>query len=190
MATTTTTMTAAEFLASNPRDHADFVSCDDPRLESRLGRAGSLLLPNLVGLIRRIGGPDAIPDQMEEREPDGFFHWQSEDRWNILIREGQYWSARLKDCHSSRVYAELSRLGNGLEVREWHPHERYLGLIFTIPVDWSASAWAAPTTMIEDIMSASHDLDLLAAEACDLWIEGITKSVDTYIDIRRDQLVF
>ena len=68
MATTTTTMTAAEFLASNPRDHADFVSCDDPRLESRLGRAGSLLLPNLVGLIRRMAATPVLTVQRTLQE--------------------------------------------------------------------------------------------------------------------------
>ena len=44
--------------------------------------------------------------------------------------------------------------------------------------------------MIEDVFTASYDLDRLAAEALDYWIGAIQKATETYVHIRRDRFVF
>jgi hypothetical protein len=96
----------------------------------------------------------------------------------------------LKDKTSARVYARLHRIGDWLFVDEWHPREGFLSLNFGIPVDWSASAWTTPLAEIGDVMTASYDLDRLAAEALDYYIGAIQKATETYIHVRRDRFVF
>jgi hypothetical protein len=191
--TTATKMTPAEFLAMDPGDHPDFVCCDDPRLEpgNKAGRKDStLFMPNLVELIRRIGGLDAIPDDWtggfrplyDSGDPRGVVEW-TETR-------GHNERAMLKDLRSGRLYAVFYRWENSLWVIDWHPREGHLDLNFDIPADWSASAWDIPQAMIEDTFTASYDLDRLVAEALDYWIGAIQKATEAYIHIRRDRFVF
>jgi hypothetical protein len=187
-------MTPAEFLAMEPRDHPDFVHYGDPRCESavKAGREDpALFMPNLVELIRRIGGPDAIPNH---RDP-GLVPLLSHDdpRWDVLWEEEGWttgYTAMLRDLGSRRGYATLYRMNNSLFVHDWHPREDFLQVTFDIPADWSVSAWGLPTVMIEDVFTASHDLDRLAAEALDYWIGAIQKATETYVHIRRDRFVF
>jgi hypothetical protein len=191
--TTATKMTPAEFLAMDPREHPDFVNCSDPRCESHseTGRKDAILfMPNLVELIRRIGGPAAIPDLEDKTDADGFVDFAWADEWEIMRRDGRDNAAMLKDLGSGRTHVELHRLDDWLFVEKWHPKEASLSLAFDIPADWSASAWDAPLATIDDVMMASYDLDRLAAEALDDWIGAIQKATETYIHIRRDRFVF
>jgi hypothetical protein len=192
--TTATKMTPAEFLAMNPHDHPDFAGCDDPRLEpgNKAGRKDStLLMPNLVELIRRIGGPDAIPDDWDRDLLRPIYHYddpRGEAWWAEC--QGQEQKAMLKDLRSRRPYLTLYRWDKSLWLTGWHPHEKNLDLVFNIPADWSAAAWGIPSAMIEDVFTASYDLDRLAAEALDYWIGAIQKATETYVHIRRDRFVF
>jgi hypothetical protein len=191
--TTATKMTPAEFLASNPHDHPDFVHCGDPRFEpgNKAGRKDStLFMPNLVELIRRIGGPDAIPDDWtEDFEP---LLASDDPRVSITWDEcqGVESKAMLRDLRSRRPYATLYRWGTSLWVESWHPREANLDLHFDIPADLSVSAWGIPSAMIQDIFAASYDLDRLAAEALDYWIGAIQRATETYVHIRLDRFVF
>src|SRR5262245_17981315 len=138
--TVATTMTPDQFLASNPMDHPDFVPCDlatDRPLRS-------LLMPNLVALIQRIGGLDAIPDRMSAPPPD-FSHVDV-----AIALDGIWYEALLRDRKSHRVYAELSRLGENLEVSGWHPHDSNLTIAFNLVADWAAGAWTITLAQIDD----------------------------------------
>jgi hypothetical protein len=191
--TTATKMTPAEFLAMNPKDHPGFLHCGDPRFEPGK-EAGSkhpaVFMPNLVELICRIGGPDAIPESWSEDDdpiPD-----LDDPRAAVAWDEcrGVESKAMLRDLRSRRPYAVLHRWGPTLWVESWHPREVNLDLHFDIPADWSASAWEVPGAMIHDIFSVSYDLDRLVAETLDYWIGAIQRATETYIHIRRDRFVF
>jgi hypothetical protein len=187
-------MTPAEFLAMAPLNHPDFVCCTDPRCESgnKVGRKDpALCMPNLVELIRRIGGPDAVPEAFSGDNPVPLFGLD-DPRSHVVWHEakGAMHSALLKDLRSRRVYARLYRMGNGLFVDRWHPKDEFLEAIFDVPADWSASAWGLPSVMSEDSDTASYDLDRLAAETLDYWIGSIQKATETYVHIRRDRFVF
>jgi hypothetical protein len=191
--TTATKMTPAEFLAMEPRNHPDFVCCIDPRCDSRnkTGRKDStLFLPNLVELIRRIGGPDAIPDDWKQRPSPFYSH--DDPRCAVWWAEcgGHAHRVMLRDLRSRRPYLTMYRWTDRLWVTDWHPRETDLDLLFDIPADWSAAAWGLPFVCIEDIITASYDLDRLAAEALDYWVGAIQKAAETYVHIRRDRFVF
>jgi hypothetical protein len=185
-------MTPAGFLEMDPDDHPDFVPCDDPRCGSR-NKAGrkdpAVFLPNLVELIRRIGGPGGVPDTRDGAE-GGPLELHLRGPWEVCSRDGGTYAAMLKDKRSGRVHAELCRIGDRLMVQDWHPRQGLLHLIFTIPADWSASAWELPFTARDDDHSASYDLDRLAAEALDYRLGALRKSTETYIHVRRDRFVF
>jgi hypothetical protein len=191
--TTATQMTPAEFLASEPRDHPDFVCCINPRCDAqnKTGRKDStLFMPNLVELIRRIGGPDAIPDDWtEDLRP---LLDLDDPRSSILWDEcrGQESKVMLRDLRSRRPYLTMYRWKDGLWVTDWHPRETFLTLLFDVPTDWSAAPWASRYVSIEDTHTASYDLDRLAAETLDYWIGAIRKATETYVHIRRDRFVF
>jgi hypothetical protein len=185
-------MTPAEFLASKPRDHPDFVGCDDPRCEpaNKAGKDGTILMPNLVELIRRIGGVDAIPDDWTDDFKPFYFHDEPRGAaWWAECR-GREQVVMLKDLRSRRPYLTLYRWRNSLHVEDWHPRGDFLALIFGIPADWSASAWELPFVSIMDVHTASYDLDRLAAETLDYWIGAIRKATETYVHVRRDRFVF
>jgi hypothetical protein len=182
-----TKMTPAEFLASDPFDHPDFVPCNDPRADGR-HRGQTLFLPNLVALIRRLGGPDAIPDRMHEPLPAG--DGLRAIDWEVLWANDHKYGVMLKDRTSHLVYAELSRLGvNCLEVEGWHQRELGLSLTFEIPADWSGGAWETPVASIQDTFSATAELDALAAATLDYWLGSIDKATHTYCHIRRDVFI-
>jgi hypothetical protein len=147
-------------------------------------------MPNLVELIRRIGGPDAIPDATDGANEDGSLELTPHDYWDIIGRDGLEDAAMLKDRRSGRIYAQMYRLRDCLLVHEWHLKEGSLYLHFDIPADWSGSAWGLPFTSIEDVHTASYDLDRLAAEALDYRIGAIQKATETYVHVRRDRFVF
>jgi hypothetical protein len=193
--TTATKMTPAEFLAMEPREHPDFVACNDPRAE-RVNKTGDpdrvVFIPALVALIRRFGGLDAIPDRMEECHGLIRYHEADAIRLGVELEcavRAEY-GALLKDVRSHRAYATLSRLGGRtLCVDSWHPREDFLSVMLAIPADWAAAPWAVEFVSIEDSHTASHDIDRLAAEACDYWIGGIQRATATYCHIRRDVII-
>ena len=187
-----TEMTPAEFLKIDPRDHPDFVACDDPRCKSanKAGQDGTLFMPNLVELIRRIGGPDAIPDDWDhESRPIGCDDDPRGAAWWAECQAHEH-KVMLKDLRSRRPYLTLYRWDKSLWARGWHPRGTDLDLLFDIPADWSAAAWGLPFVSIEDMMTASYDLNRLAAAALDYWIGAIQKATETYVHIRRDRFVF
>jgi hypothetical protein len=147
--TTATKMTPIEFLESDLYSHPDFVVCDDPRLDSKTGNkagdeaTGLFLLPNLVRLIRRIGGVDAVPETED-----------SEGRW--VLGDGY-----------RRSVLTLSRLHGSLVAEGWHPRCPALTAIFDVPDDWSGSPWRLSVVMGDDLFPTSYDLERLAVEALD-----------------------
>jgi hypothetical protein len=190
-------MTPAQFLASEPRDHPGFVHCDDLRC-GRDDKTGPVPMPNLVELLRRVGGPDAIPDH---RDPETQMITDSDDPRAIAVQEdtgrGNGRLARLKDLGSGTLYAWMFRYGEALFVGGWHPREARLILSFAITGDWSVSAWGVLGATIGDASAASYDLDAasydvtrLVAEAFDHWIGETRKATQTYVHIRCDRFVF
>jgi hypothetical protein len=64
-------------------------------------------------------------------------------------------------------------------------------MFLTMPADWSAAPWELPrTTIYGDTVSASYDLDRLAAQTLDYWLGSIQKATETYVHVRRDRFVF
>jgi hypothetical protein len=176
--TVATKMTVDEFLKSDPTEHPDFVGCQD---EFKHPGPQPMPMPNLVALIRRIGGPDAIPDAMDA--PHLAF---IPDLHDAQIRYGVF----LLDRKTHIVYAELSRMGpRMLQVSHWHPRERFLDLIFELPADWAAGTWAGPCTCIMDQFSSSPDLDALAMASCDRFLGLIQQATETCCLIRRDVFI-
>jgi hypothetical protein len=148
--TTATKMTPAEFLRMEPRKHPAFVSCDDPRLDARW-EDPTLSLPNLVRLIQRIGGIDAIPDPYPEEA------WVLKDGADTIL--------------------ELSRSGaRRLNVEGWHPRCPALVLMFDLPEDWSGSPWRLSVVMGDDLFPTNADLERLAARALDHHVGEILDS--------------
>src|SRR3954452_14514198 len=129
-------MTRQQFFAASPANHPGFLACDDPALGGKQGKSSPLFMPNLVALIKRMGGLDAIPGGTK----DGGFRGITD--LDIALRDGEEYSAMLKDKDSGQVHARLCSLGcNSLVVDHWHPHVSFLELIFGIPADWSAAPW-------------------------------------------------
>ena len=171
-------ITPDEFLASNPQDHPDFgmQPTDHPAVRP-------MLLPNLVTLIHRMGGLDAIPDVRAEGPVT---HLPDLD---VLfgVPDGGRYSAMLRDRRSHCVYAELSRRGPGtLIVEEWHPHDPLLRVEFGLPADWAAGAWTVTRVVSDDMCSATAELDALAAASCERRIGLVQNPAETYCLIRRD----
>jgi hypothetical protein len=178
--TVATKMTPEEFLKSRPMDHPDFVGCDQ---ETGHPRVRTVSMPNLVALIRRMGGPDAIPDQMEQ----GFVN-MSAVAWSMP--DGEKYGAYLRDCKSHRIYAELSRLGpDNLIIEAWHPRDDALSINISLPADWSAGIWEGGFISIQDVFSKTTELDALVMASCDLWLGLIQAATETYCLIRRDVFI-
>jgi hypothetical protein len=176
-------MTPDQFLASNPADHPDFVECDRPTDHPKLQ---SVRMPNLVALIRRMGGVDTIPDQ---GAPGRGIDRPYFDIWHSMPDRLRY-HAILRDSKSHRVYAEVHRMGaDNLIVQEWHPHDTGLAIIFGLPADWTAAPWSVELVQIADIFSSTTELDALVIASCDRFIGAIQKATDTYCLIRRDLFI-
>jgi hypothetical protein len=170
------------------------VGWDDPRgkAANKTGMGGTILMPNLVELIRLIGGVDAIPDP---RDGDGFLPiFTTDDPRHAVVQweRGDLGDqgVSLKDVRTRRTYLRLSRGGHSLWADDWHQRDETLGLVFGIPLDWTATPWRLPFTSSFDRISASHDLDRLAAESLDHWIGVIRGAMETYIFVRRDRFIF
>jgi hypothetical protein len=186
-------MSVNDFLAADPlRNHPDFqgadVAVNNPHQHP------ACLMPNLIELIRRMGGPDWIPDA---RESD--FPVHDEPDWDIRWRDGDHWDATLrrKDWKEDpgEVLLKLSRYRakDGslyINVENWHPHNDLLEIDFTVPTDWTAAPWTVATVMDSDMFSTSAELDTLAAKACDTWVGLVNDPSKTYCHIRRDSFVF
>jgi hypothetical protein len=170
--------TVVEFLTADPNEHPDFVPCYEERPYA--GEHLVVPMPNLVALVRRFGGWDAIPDGMDKI-----------NEIDILSRDEAGQSALLKMRNTGRICGDFSRLGADiLEVDDWHPKERHLSILFAVPADWAAGPWGVACVSISDSFSASAELDALAAAACDLYFGMIQKATETYCHIRRDQFIF
>jgi hypothetical protein len=171
-------ITLEEFLASNPQDHPDFgmQPTDYPAVRP-------MLLPNLVTLIHRMGGLDAIPDVRAE----GPVAWIPAIDILASVPDGERFSAMLRDRQSHHVHAELYRMGpNTLMVEGWHPHDPYLCISFDVPADWAAGAWTVREAVSEDMFSATAELDALVAASCERRIGLVQDPAETYCLIRRD----
>jgi hypothetical protein len=188
MTTTASGMSPAEFLIHDPYDNPGIVGNDDERWEDE-GRPRrpplGVPMPNLVALIREVGGPDAIPDAPDLEVPDGESPARIGPNSPIEDRAESDRSVRLKDKLTERVHVELIRLGSvRLQVTDWHPRREGLVLAFDIPADWATAPWGLPDVRIGDCSSISPDLDRLAAEALDHWIGVIRASGESYITER------
>jgi hypothetical protein len=174
-------MTSDEFLKSRPMDHPDFIDCDQWTGHPSVPATS---LPNLVALIRRMGGLDAIPDDNDDRVLRGvdrpyFSLWDS-------MPDRMLYGAFLRDCESHRAYARLLRLGENVVISGWHPCESNLTITFSRPADWTAGAWPIALVQIDGVYSSTAELDALVAISCDEFIGAIQKATETYCLIRRD----
>jgi hypothetical protein len=174
-------LTPEQFLKMEPHDHPDFVYCGEiPDGSSR--RQPTVLMPNLVALIQRMGGIENVPDRMERTGSFDLRTWHHSGH-----------AAMLRDRSSHLVYGSIDRLGDDcLDVSEWHPHDYRplpISIIFGIPPDWTVSPWTISHVSMCDVFSTTTELDLLASRTCDFWFAAIQKSTDTYIHIQRDQFL-
>jgi hypothetical protein len=144
--TTAIEMTPAEFLECDLDHHPGFGSCSDPRLDVR-PRANPpalmLPMPNLVWLVRRLGGIDAIPEG-----------WPDAETW--VLKEG------------GRTILRLSRAGpRELAAEGWHPGCPALVVTLHLPEDWPDSPWSVGLVMGDDLFPTTDELRCLAARALD-----------------------
>jgi hypothetical protein len=183
MTTVTTKMTPEEFLKSDPNDHPDFVDHGD---EFEHPAPPPLFMPNLVALIRRMGGPDAIPDVMDQH---GCLLRNSAPAipgMHVELKHGAF----LVDRWSHRIYADVNRLDpDTFQISGWHPRDRFLEIILHPPTDWTVGAWTCGCVSIMDMFSNSPELDALAMASCDWFIGEIQRAVETYCLIRRDVFI-
>jgi hypothetical protein len=163
---TTTTLialpaTPEEFLATDPRTIRDTCgpTVQYPHPE--------LLLPNTVALLRRLGGPDAVPAMGRGRER---VNWEYGD--GDEDRAG--WpSATLRERFMGDVVARLTRWDREIAVQDWHPEDAGLTIVLIPPADWSAAPWAIRSVYgggYESYVSHAAAFDILAARALDRWI--------------------
>jgi hypothetical protein len=149
--------TPEEFLATDPEAIRDmYDACGGPGLGCY--PHPEVLLPNLVALVRRLGGPDAVPAMGRGRERVGwdFEADEDDDRAN--------WpSATLRDRQWGHIVARLTRCDREINVHDWHEEDRGLTVILVWPADWSAAPWA-----IRSVYGMGRDPRCSHTAACDL----------------------
>jgi hypothetical protein len=170
---TTTTLitlpaTPEEFLAAEPgaiRDMYD--ACGGPEQYPR----PELILPNLVALVRRLGGPDAVPDLGDGRTRNRVgWEFEDDDRDNWPSA-----TLRLRDTASilGNIVVRLTRGGREINVHDWHAEDAGLTVILVPPADWSAAPWTIRSVYgmdREGYHSHTAACAILAARALDRWI--------------------
>jgi hypothetical protein len=143
--TTATEMSPAEFLESDPHNHPGFWDAFDPRTEERWesdGTIGPLSLPNLMELVGRFGGPDAIPR---------YEGWTFKDGDRTVLRVWTF----------SRHY---------LAAADWQRYAPDLGLVFDIAIDGPDSPWRFYGFMSDDVLPNNRDARRLVARAFGLHV--------------------
>jgi hypothetical protein len=167
--------TPEEFLATEPqaiRDMHD--ACGGPEQYPR----PEVMLPNLVALVRRLGGPDAVPTSWRERESVGW-DFDDDDR-------GNWPSTTLRDRRMDDIVARLTRFGDEINVHDWHEEDGGLTVILVPPADWSAAPWAIRSVYGMDrdcYFSKTAACDLLAARALDRWLADRGDPAKTFLQI-------
>jgi hypothetical protein len=164
-----------EFLATEPEAILDMHdACGGPESYPR----PEVMLPNLVALVRRLGGPDAVPAMGHGRDRVG---------WEFSDHDRENWpSATLRDRHMDDVVARLTRCGREVNVHDWHEEDARLTVILVPPADWSAAPWAIRSVYgMEDSLYHSHTAacDILAARALDRWIGEKGDPKGTYFQV-------
>jgi hypothetical protein len=167
--------TPEEFLAAEPQAILDMHdACGGPECYPR----PEVLLPNLVALVRRLGGPDAVPTSGRERERVGWdFEDNDRDNWP---------SATLRDRGMGDVVARLTRCGCEINVHDWHEEDGGLTVILIPPADWSAAPWAIRSVygMDRDHYHAhTAACDILAARALDRRLAECGDPAETFLQI-------
>jgi hypothetical protein len=181
MSLATKILTPQEFLGMDPGDHPDFLGCDKTWPKYQHPR---LLVPNLVALIQRAGGFDAIPDEMDRGVED--LIGIGDNPWAL-----PRWDAQLRDWDTGNRLCEFKRWGNDdIEFSDWHPHESLLSIHYKIPADWTAAPWEPYYVAIMEMTASTSWLEFMASMALNFWIEGIQKARRTLIHIQRDHMVF
>ena len=177
---TTTTLialpaTPEEFLSTDPETIRDmYDACGGPERYPR----PEVMLPNLVALVRRLGGPHVVPATGHARDRVG---------WDFDDNDRENWpSATLRDRRMGDVVARLTRCGHEINVHDWHEEDVGLTVILVPPADWSAAPWAIRSVYgMEDSLYHSHTAacDILAARALDRWIADHGDPAKTFFQI-------
>jgi hypothetical protein len=141
-----------------------------------------LMLPNLVALVRRLGGPDAVPD-MRGGGPRSRVGWDFDDN-----NRDNWPSATLRDRHMDDIVARLTRSGQEIGVTDWHPEDGGLEVVLVPPADWSAAPWAIKSAYSTDhshdpYMSDTAACTLLAARALDRHLADWGDPAKTFFQI-------
>jgi hypothetical protein len=147
------------------------------------------VMPNLVALIRRMGGFDAIPDAMGQSFG---MEWSEVDVLALLVRApgGYTHDARLMDRASHKVCVSLHRSGSDrLVVTQWYPGRGLLCVVFAPPADWSVGPWRMVDAMIDYRRPQIAESGPSLAADCDRLIGKVQREVDTYCMVRRDVFI-
>jgi hypothetical protein len=152
--TPTSTTKARELIMTDPGSHPDFLACNDPRLDSKVNKSGTIYVPNLVHLLFLLGGPQNVRKRCQEA--DSLAHSMDV---RIIGRHG----------HVQWLGDDVWKPGSGfvLSVSGWHPRECGLGVIFGVPPKWHLGEWDICHVSIYVVFSATDELDRLVAECCD-----------------------
>jgi hypothetical protein len=137
-----------------------------------------LLLPNLVALVHRLGGPDGVPAMGRGRGRVG---------WDYSDFDRDNWpSATLRDRRMGDIVARLTRCDREINVHDWHEEDARLTVILVPPADWSAAPWAIRSVYgMEDSLyySRTAACDLLAARALDRRLADHGDPAETFFQV-------
>jgi hypothetical protein len=158
-------------LIALPATPEEFLAVDPGTIRDMSGPASyprpEVMMPNLVALLRRLGGPDAVPDAGTGRA-------RARVGWDFEDNDRDNWpSATLRERGTGDVVARLNRSGDEIAVSDWHAEDGGLMVVLVLPADWSAAPWAVRSVYGEDgdrYFSGTAACDTLAARALDRWI--------------------
>jgi hypothetical protein len=144
------TMTPAQFLAMEvPGDHPDFLGCDEETNHEGV----SVLVPHLVELVKRIGGPGEIPPPPMRRHVSD---WDSVliadfNRFGNPRDERHDFNVRLRSLSTGFTFVAIECYGDGVLVFDgWHPTGEIVSIFFVLPDNWEVEPWQIGHTSVMD----------------------------------------